>query len=169
MGWADPLAPAPQAFQAQSDEPLESPGCALCRAAQSPWQIDPHSPARVDRQAAVPEDDLPDSSLAPEQDFRSRVDRARLPNLPFRDRQPLINRLKSIQALPFVTLWDSGEAAVYIGVNHRGQPGLHLQQKLSDSVTAAFPPDEATQPGSPAQAKPLPAAVPSVAKAPRSK
>jgi hypothetical protein len=52
-----------------------------------------------------------------------------LQDLPFRDREPLINRLRTIQALPFVTLWDSRQATVYVGVNRDGEPGLHLRQK----------------------------------------
>jgi len=52
-----------------------------------------------------------------------------LQDLPFRDREPLINRLRALRALPIVTLWDSRQATVYVGVNRDGEPGLHLRQK----------------------------------------
>lgn len=53
-------------------------------------------------------------------------------HLRFRDQEPLINRLRRLQALPFLTLWDSGEATVYVGVDRRGKAGLHLRQKRDD-------------------------------------
>ncbi len=56
-------------------------------------------------------------------------------DLTFRDNQPLINRLKRLQALPFVTVWDSTAATVYVGVNRDGEPGLHLRQKKHDRGT----------------------------------
>lgn len=58
-------------------------------------------------------------------------------DLRFRDQEPLVNRLRRLQALPFVTLWDSGEATVYVGVDRRGKTGLHLRQKVDDRGTRA--------------------------------
>lgn len=56
-------------------------------------------------------------------------------DLAFRDNQPLINRLKRLQALPFVTVWDSTAATVYVGMNRDGEPGVHLRQKKHDRGT----------------------------------
>ena len=50
---------------------------------------------------------------------------AALRELKFRDNQPLVNRLKRIQAVPLVTVWDSTAATLYVGVNRDGEPGLH--------------------------------------------
>lgn len=89
-----------------------------------------------------------------------------MPDLPFRDREPLINRLKSIQALPFVTLWDSGEATVYVGVDRRGRAGLHLRQKRDDRGTAALSAAaKAIERASPAEAASRPSAPPSAVEA----
>ena len=52
--------------------------------------------------------------------------------LQFRDNQPLVNRLKRIQAWPLLTIWDSGAATLYVGVNRDGEPGVHLRQKRKD-------------------------------------
>ena len=52
--------------------------------------------------------------------------------LRYRDQQPLVNRLRHLQALPVLTLWDSGVATLYVGVNRDGDPGLHLRQKRDD-------------------------------------
>lgn len=60
----------------------------------------------------------------------SRV--ASLATLQFRDNEPLINRLKRIQAWPLLTLWDSSAATVYLGLDKHGEPGVHLRQKRSD-------------------------------------
>jgi hypothetical protein len=60
---------------------------------------------------------------------------AALRELTFRDNQPLVNRLKRIQALPLVTVWDSTAATLYVGVNRDGEPGLHLRQKKYDRGT----------------------------------
>lgn len=60
---------------------------------------------------------------------------AALRELKFRDNQPLVNRLKRIQAVPFVTVWDSTAATLYVGVNRDGEPGLHLRQKKYDRGT----------------------------------
>jgi len=57
--------------------------------------------------------------------------------LRFRDQQPLVNRLRRLQALPFVTLWDSRAATIYVGVNRDGETGLHLRQKLDDRGSRA--------------------------------
>ena len=55
----------------------------------------------------------------------------------FRDHQPLVNRLKRIQAVALVTVWDSTSATLYLGVNRDGEPGLHLRQKKHDRGTLA--------------------------------
>ena len=55
-----------------------------------------------------------------------------LGQLRFRDQQPLVNRLRRLQAVPFVTVWDSRDATVYVGVNRDGETGLHLRQKRDD-------------------------------------
>jgi hypothetical protein len=60
---------------------------------------------------------------------------AALRELKFRDNQPLVNRLKRIQAVPLVTVWDSTAATLYVGVNRDGEPGLHLRQKKYDRGT----------------------------------
>ncbi len=61
----------------------------------------------------------------------SRSARA-LSTLQFRDNQPLVNRLKRIQAWPLLTIWDSTAATLYVGVNRDGEPGVHLRQKRKD-------------------------------------
>ncbi len=61
----------------------------------------------------------------------SRSARA-LSTLQFRDNQPLVNRLKRIQAWPLLTIWDSSAATLYVGVNRDGEPGVHLRQKRKD-------------------------------------
>lgn len=60
-----------------------------------------------------------------------------LRELTFRDNQPLVNRLKRIQAVSLVTVWDSTAATLYLGVNRDGEPGLHLRQKKHDRGTLA--------------------------------
>ena len=55
-----------------------------------------------------------------------------LAQLRFRDQQPLVNRLRRLQAVPFVTVWDSRDATLYVGVNRDGETGLHLRQKRDD-------------------------------------
>jgi hypothetical protein len=57
--------------------------------------------------------------------------------LSFRDNEPLVNRLKRIQAVALVTVWDSTSATLYFGVNRDGEPGLHLRQKKYDRGTLA--------------------------------
>ena len=57
--------------------------------------------------------------------------------LQFRDNQPLVNRLKRIQAWPLLTIWDSGAATLYVGVNRHGEPGVHLRQKRKDRGSLA--------------------------------
>ena len=57
---------------------------------------------------------------------------AALATLQFRDNEPLINRLKRAQAWPLLTFWDSSVATLYLGLDKRGEPGLHLRQKPSD-------------------------------------
>lgn len=87
-----------------------------------------------------------------------RAETSRTPNpfanLRFRDQEPLVNRLRRLQALPFVTLWDSREATVYVGVDRRGKAGLHLRQKRDDrgvraAQTLAAPEDERPAPRPP--------------------
>ena len=51
--------------------------------------------------------------------------------------QPLVNRLKRIQAWPLLTIWDSGAATLYVGVNRHGEPGVHLRQKRKDRGSLA--------------------------------
>jgi hypothetical protein len=58
-------------------------------------------------------------------------------DLDFRDHQPLVHRLRRIQAVAFVTVWDSTSATLYVGVNRDGEPGLHLRQKKHDRGTLA--------------------------------
>ena len=60
-----------------------------------------------------------------------------LGQLRFRDQQPLVNRLRRLQAVPFVTVWDSRDATVYVGVNRDGETGLHLRQKRDDRGSRA--------------------------------
>jgi hypothetical protein len=60
---------------------------------------------------------------------------APLAALQFRDNQPLINRLKRVQAWPLLTLWDSSAATLYVGLDKHGEPGVHLRQKRSDRGT----------------------------------
>lgn len=60
---------------------------------------------------------------------------APLAALQFRDNEPLINRLKRVQAWPLLTLWDSSAATLYLGVDKQGEPGVHLRQKRSDRGT----------------------------------
>jgi hypothetical protein len=55
-----------------------------------------------------------------------------LATLQFRDNEPLINRLKRVQAWPLLTLWDSSAATLYLGLDKHGEPGVHLRQKRSD-------------------------------------
>jgi hypothetical protein len=55
-----------------------------------------------------------------------------LSTLQFRDNQPLVNRLRRIQAWPLLTIWDSTAATLYVGVNRDGEPGVHLRQKRKD-------------------------------------
>jgi hypothetical protein len=74
--------------------------------------------------------------------------------LRFRDQEPLVNRLSQLQAVPLVTLWDSREATVYLGVNRRGKAGLHLRQKTDDrgdraAQTLAAPENEHVLPRPP--------------------
>jgi hypothetical protein len=52
--------------------------------------------------------------------------------LQFRDNQPLVNRLKRVQAWPLFTIWDSRAATLYVGLNRDGEPGVHLRQKRQD-------------------------------------
>ena len=49
----------------------------------------------------------------------------------------MVNRLQRVQAIPFVTLWDSTGATLYVGVNRHGDPGLHFRQKRDDRGTRA--------------------------------
>lgn len=58
-------------------------------------------------------------------------------DLAFRDHQPLVHRLRRIQAVALVTVWDSTSATLYVGVNRDGEPGLHLRQKKHDRGTLA--------------------------------
>jgi hypothetical protein len=60
-----------------------------------------------------------------------------LRQLKFRDNQPLVNRLKRIQSVALLTVWDSRSATLYVGVNRDGEPGLHLRQKKYDRGTLA--------------------------------
>jgi hypothetical protein len=60
---------------------------------------------------------------------------APLAALQFRDNEPLINRLKRVQAWPLLTLWDSSAATLYVGLDKHGEPGVHLRQKRSDRGT----------------------------------
>jgi hypothetical protein len=57
--------------------------------------------------------------------------------LQFRDNQPLVNRLKRIQAWSLLTIWDSTAATLYVGVNRDGEPGVHLRQKRKDRGSLA--------------------------------
>ena len=68
-------------------------------------------------------------------DGKRRLDGFR--DLTFKDNQPLVNRLRRIQALALVTVWDSTSATLYVGVNRDGEPGLHLRQKKQDRGTLA--------------------------------
>jgi hypothetical protein len=86
---------------------------------------------------------LPPASDAPGsfRERRLRVSEERRPELlkglTFRDNQPLVNRLKRIQAVAVLTVWDSTSATLYLGVNRDGEPGLHLRQKKHDRGTLA--------------------------------
>ena len=84
--------------------------------------------------------------------------------LQFRDNEPLVNRLKRVQAWPLLTIWDSTSSTLYLGVNRDGEPGVHLRQKRQDRgallprrrfVLIANPaaPDEPTAPRTPAPSR----------------
>ena len=47
----------------------------------------------------------------------------------FVDHLDLGNRLSQIKSLKLVPIWDGRRLSVYFGVDHRGMPGLHLQQQ----------------------------------------
>lgn len=55
-----------------------------------------------------------------------------LRTLQFRDNEPLVNRLRRVQAWPLLTIWDSTRSTLYLGVNREGEPGVHLRQKRQD-------------------------------------
>ena len=62
-----------------------------------------------------------------------------LRTLQFRDNEPLINRLKRVQAWPLLTIWDSSAATLYLGVDKHGEPGVHLRQKQRDDRGSVLP------------------------------
>ena len=62
-----------------------------------------------------------------------------LRTLPFQDNEPLINRLKRVQAWPLLTIWDSSAATLYVGLDKRGEPGVHLRQKRGDRGSLLAP------------------------------
>jgi hypothetical protein len=68
---------------------------------------------------------------------RPNVRRDPFQELAFRDNEPLVNRLRRIQAVALVTVWDTTSATLYLGVNRDGEPGLHLRQKKYDRGTLA--------------------------------
>lgn len=126
-------------------------------------------PAGFDFSLKLPPDTDTSSQSAP---FEVIDLSAELADLPFRDREPLVNRLRSIQALPFFTLWDSSGATLYVGIDRKGSPGLHLRQKghsegavgLSAAVNEPAPEAPEVQPTvtvkaptEPVRAKTLPA------------
>lgn len=47
----------------------------------------------------------------------------------FVDHFDMGRRLRSIHSLKLVSLWDSRHVSVFVGVNRRGMPGLHIQQQ----------------------------------------
>jgi hypothetical protein len=112
---------------------------------------------------------VPPDASAPPAPFKSIDLSAELSDLPFRDQEPFVNRLRDIRALPFLTLWNSTGATLYVGIDRKGNPGLHLRQKgrdesapvLSDSDDAPQAQPSQSQPGAtrpantPARAKPL--------------
>lgn len=116
------------------------------------------APARqiaVSAPAGATQSDRSSSQAQPED---AEVEPAPTPNpfadLRFRDREPLVNRLTGLQAVPLITLWDSREATVYVGVNRKGKAGLHLRQKTDDrgdraAQTLAAPENERLLPRPP--------------------
>jgi hypothetical protein len=68
-------------------------------------------------------------SFSTDDDSRSAL---ALRTLQFRDNEPLVNRLKRVQAWPLLTIWDSTTSTLYLGVNREGEPGVHLRQKRQD-------------------------------------
>jgi hypothetical protein len=68
-------------------------------------------------------------TLSADDDSRSAL---ALRTLQFRDNEPLVNRLKRVQAWPLLTIWDSTSSTLYLGVNRDGEPGVHLRQKRQD-------------------------------------
>ena len=114
--------------------PTASAALVVCTHCEARWQTAP----RVALQAPVLEPcewsaaahGVPSCALQ-----SRRMDALR--ELTFRDNQPLVNRLKRIQAVSLVTVWDSTAATLYLGVNRDGEPGLHLRQKKHDRGTLA--------------------------------
>jgi hypothetical protein len=65
----------------------------------------------------------------------------------FVDHLDLVNRVSRIRSLKLVPLWDGRRLTVYFGVNHRGMPGLHIQQQDPSYVArVAMEPPSVTLP-----------------------
>jgi hypothetical protein len=47
----------------------------------------------------------------------------------FVDHLDLGNRLAALKTLKIMPIWDGRRLSVYFGVDHRGMPGLHVQQQ----------------------------------------
>lgn len=104
-----------------------------CTACGTQWQLTPRFTPQLS--APAPRVRLTDYRQPAVARPAARPREEALRELRFRDNQPLVNRLKRLQALPFVTLWDSTAATLYFGVNRDGEPGVHLRQKKHDRGT----------------------------------
>jgi hypothetical protein len=134
-----PLCGSPIAHARDVSRPATSPpiviACALCG---THWQAPPLKAAPTFASSAAAQGKRAPSSSdtgSTTAEAPRRLDGLR--ELAFRDNAPLVNRLKRIQAVAFLTVWDSASATLYVGVNRDGEPGLHLRQKKYDRGTLA--------------------------------
>lgn len=109
--------------------------CALCGTRWQAHALTAPSAPSMDFTKKRPESGTAGNTARPNAQVTPGLDAFR--DLSFRDNEPLVNRLKRIQAVAFVTVWDSTSATLYVGVNRDGEPGLHLRQKKYDRGTLA--------------------------------
>lgn len=60
----------------------------------------------------------------------------RLNTLRFRDHLSPSTWLRNIKSLPLVTFWQSNRMSIFLGLNSKGLPGLHLQQTEPEEYEA---------------------------------
>lgn len=85
-------------------------------------------------------------------DAASRQAASTLPPMDYRDRAPLITRLKELDGLRLLTFWETRAFAVFFGVSREGIAGLNITQKKDPSADK----DEDAEDSRPAEPVPEP-------------